>query len=70
MKNKIGVLVMSYGTPESMEGIESYYTHIRRGNKPSEERLKELTDRYEAIVGGVFPPGRIRTDRYARRRIH
>lgn len=55
MSNKIGVLVMSYGTPESMEGIEAYYTHIRRGNKPSEEQLKELTDRYEAIVGGVFP---------------
>ncbi|WP_054955460.1 ferrochelatase [Paenibacillus dakarensis] len=55
MSNKIGVLVMSYGTPESMEDIEAYYTHIRRGNKPSEEQLKELTDRYEAIVGGVFP---------------
>lgn len=62
MKNRIGVLVMSYGTPESMEGIESYYTHIRRGNKPSEEQLKELTDRYEAIVGGVFPL-RANTDR-------
>ncbi|RAR41721.1 ferrochelatase [Paenibacillus sp. MDMC362] len=65
MKNKIGVLVMSYGTPESMEGIESYYTHIRRGNKPLEEQLKELTDRYEAIVGGVFPL-RENTDRQVR----
>ncbi|MFI2858531.1 ferrochelatase [Paenibacillus sp. JSM ZJ436] len=52
---KIGVLVMSYGTPQSLEDVEAYYTHIRRGNKPSEEQLKELTDRYEAIVGGVFP---------------
>ncbi|MFM1652956.1 ferrochelatase [Brevibacillus sp. B_LB10_24] len=52
---KIGVLVMSYGTPESMDQIEAYYTHIRRGNKPSPEQLQELTDRYEAIVGGVFP---------------
>lgn len=65
MSNKIGVLVMSYGTPESMEGIEEYYTHIRRGNKPSEEQLKELTDRYEAIVGGVFPL-RENTDRQVR----
>ncbi|MPY16874.1 ferrochelatase [Paenibacillus glucanolyticus] len=65
MKNKIGVLVMSYGTPENMEGIESYYTHIRRGNKPTEEQLKELTDRYEAIVGGVFPL-RENTDRQVR----
>lgn len=65
MSNKIGVLVMSYGTPESMEGIEAYYTHIRRGNKPSEEQLKELTDRYESIVGGVFPL-RENTDRQVR----
>lgn len=54
-KPKTGVLVMSYGTPESLEQIEAYYTHIRRGNKPSPEQLKELTDRYKAIVGGVFP---------------
>lgn len=55
MTTKIGVLVMSYGTPESLEGVEAYYTHIRRGNPPSAEQLKELKDRYEAIVGGVFP---------------
>ncbi|MEK3903692.1 ferrochelatase [Paenibacillus sp. FSL R7-0179] len=55
MANKIGVLVMSYGTPESLEDVEAYYTHIRRGNAPSAEQLKELTDRYKAIVGGVFP---------------
>lgn len=51
----IGVLVMSYGTPESMDQIEAYYTHIRRGHPPTKDQLKELTDRYEAIVGGVFP---------------
>jgi len=46
---------MSYGTPESLDQVEAYYTHIRRGNPPSSEQLKELKDRYEAIVGGVFP---------------
>ena len=51
----VGVLVMSYGTPESLEGVEAYYTHIRRGHPPSPEQLEELTDRYRAIVGGVFP---------------
>ncbi|MEC0089163.1 ferrochelatase [Paenibacillus macquariensis] len=55
MKSKVGVLVMSYGTPESLEGIEAYYTHIRRGNAPTPEQLQDLTSRYEAIVGGVFP---------------
>jgi ferrochelatase len=53
--NKIGVLVMSYGTPESMEDVEAYYTHIRRGHPPTAEQLAELKERYEAIVGGVFP---------------
>ncbi|MCA1291619.1 ferrochelatase [Paenibacillus sp. alder61] len=52
---KIGVLVMSYGTPQSLDQVESYYTHIRRGHPPTAEQLKELKDRYEAIVGGVFP---------------
>ncbi|AWB44131.1 ferrochelatase [Paenibacillus sp. CAA11] len=55
MGQKIGVLVMSYGTPQSMEQVEAYYTHIRRGNAPSPEQLKDLLSRYEAIVGGVFP---------------
>lgn len=55
MKKKIAVLVMSYGTPERMDQIETYYTHIRRGRPPSAEELQELTERYEAIVGGVFP---------------
>ncbi|MDO7906034.1 ferrochelatase [Paenibacillus sp. JX-17] len=55
MTTKVGILVMSYGTPESLEDVEAYYTHIRRGNPPSPEQLKELVDRYEAIVGGVFP---------------
>jgi len=51
----IGVLVMSYGTPESLDDIEAYYTHIRRGHPPTAEQLKDLTNRYRAIVGGVFP---------------
>jgi len=46
---------MSYGTPANLEQIEAYYTHIRRGQPPTEAQLKELKDRYEAIVGGVFP---------------
>jgi ferrochelatase len=54
-KPKIGVLVMSYGTPESLDQIEAYYTHIRRGNPPTPAMLGDLTRRYEAIVGGFFP---------------
>ncbi|WP_028596349.1 ferrochelatase [Paenibacillus assamensis] len=54
-ERRIGVLVMSYGTPESLDQVEAYYTHIRRGSPPSPEQLEELRSRYEAIVGGVFP---------------
>jgi ferrochelatase len=51
----VGVLVMSYGTPESLDTIEAYYTHIRRGHPPTAEQLDDLTNRYKSIVGGVFP---------------
>lgn len=61
-QEKIGVLVMSYGTPASMDQIEAYYTHIRRGHPPTAEQLQNLKDRYEAIVGGFFPL-RANTDR-------
>jgi ferrochelatase len=54
-RDPIGVLVMSYGTPESLEQVEAYYTHIRRGIPPAAEQLQELIDRYDAIVGGFFP---------------
>ncbi|NGQ93953.1 ferrochelatase [Brevibacillus sp. SYP-B805] len=53
--NRVGVLVMSYGTPNSFEEVEAYYTHIRRGIPPSPEQLQALMARYEAIVGGFFP---------------
>lgn len=49
-----GVLVMAYGTPASLDDVEGYYTHIRRGRPPSPEQLADLCRRYEAI-GGVSP---------------
>ena len=46
-----GVLCMAYGSPRSAAEIEPYYTHIRRGRKPSPALLAELTGRYRAIGG-------------------
>lgn len=57
-KKKMGLLVMAYGTPYQEEDIERYYTHIRRGRKPSPEMLQDLKDRYEAI-GGISPLAKI-----------
>jgi ferrochelatase len=51
---KIGVLVMAHGTPSSPEGIEPFYTRIRRGSHPTPELLADLTRRYQAI-GGTSP---------------
>lgn len=50
----IGILLMAYGTPASLDEVEPYYTHIRRGKAPTPELLAELVGRYEAI-GGVSP---------------
>ncbi len=45
------VLLMAYGTPNSLDEIEPYYTDIRGGRKPSPENLRELTERYQRIGG-------------------
>lgn len=58
MKEKVGLLVMAYGTPYKEEDIKRYYTHIRHGREPSEEALRDLTERYQAI-GGISPLARI-----------
>ena len=48
---KRGVLVMAYGTPERLEDVASYYTHIRRGSPPPPDLLADLLSRYEAVGG-------------------
>ncbi|MBO0961269.1 ferrochelatase [Neobacillus sp. MM2021_6] len=57
-KKKMGLLVMAYGTPYSLEDLEGYYTHIRHGRKPSPEMLEDLRNRYQAI-GGISPLAKI-----------
>lgn len=48
------VLLMAYGTPRTLEEVEPYYTHIRRGRPPSREQLQDLVRRYQ-VIGGVSP---------------
>jgi ferrochelatase len=50
----IGVLLMAYGTPATLDDVEPYYTHIRGGRPPSPEALENLRDRYRK-VGGRTP---------------
>ena len=53
-----GVLLMTYGTPRSLQAVEEYYTNIRGGQKPTESEVENLRRRYEAI-GGTSPLIRI-----------
>lgn len=46
------VLLMAYGSPDSLDQVEAYYTDIRRGNPPPPHLLEELVERYRAIGGG------------------
>jgi ferrochelatase len=54
MAERIGLLVMAYGTPSGSDDVERYYTDIRGGRPPSPESLAELKQRYAAI-GNTFP---------------
>jgi ferrochelatase len=50
----VGVLLMAYGTPETPDQVEAYFTHIRGGRTPSPESVARLRTRYE-LVGGRTP---------------
>lgn len=54
----VGVVVMAYGSPASLDDLDAYYTHIRHGRPPAPELVANLRARYEAI-GGVSPLRRI-----------
>lgn len=47
----VGVLVMAYGSPATPDDVEAYYTHIRRGRRPTDEQLADLRRRYDAVGG-------------------
>ncbi len=59
--DRVGVVLMAYGTPRSPDEIEPYYTDIRRGRPPTPEALADLVARYEAI-GGISPLARLTED--------
>ncbi len=49
-----GLLVMAYGTPETLDDVRPYLQHIRHGHAPSDEAVADLRRRYERI-GGPSP---------------
>jgi ferrochelatase len=46
-----GVLLMTYGSPSSLDEVERYLTAVRSGRPPAEELLAEFRRRYEVIGG-------------------
>lgn len=54
LQQTIGLLVMAHGTPYSLDTVDSFYTHIRHGQRPSDALLQDLKLRYQAI-GGISP---------------
>ncbi|HTI63040.1 MAG TPA: ferrochelatase [Gemmatimonadaceae bacterium] len=47
------VLLMAYGTPDRLEDVEAYFTHIRGGRTPSPDAIANLVARYERVGGGT-----------------
>jgi ferrochelatase len=54
MAERVGLLLLAYGTPSGPDDVERYYTDIRGGRPPGPELVAELKDRYAAI-GNTFP---------------
>ena len=48
------ILLMAYGSPDSLDDVPAYFTHIRGGREPSPDAIAGLAARY-AGVGGRTP---------------
>src|SRR5712691_10373022 len=48
---RIGVMLMTYGSPATLEDIPTYLKNIRGGRQPDEELITEFRRRY-ALIGG------------------
>jgi ferrochelatase len=50
-KRRIGVLLMAYGGPDSLDDVPAYLDDVRGGRPTSPELIHEMTERYRAIGG-------------------
>ena len=49
--DRVAVLLMAHGTPESLDQMPEYLTRVRGGRPPSPELVAEMRHNYEAIGG-------------------
>src|SRR6516162_5675385 len=47
----VGVMLMTYGSPATLEDVPMYLKNIRGGRQPEEELIAEFRRRY-ALIGG------------------
>ncbi len=52
----IGVLLMTYGSPETLDDMPAYLRNVRGGRAPDQELIDEFTRRYELIGGSPLVP--------------
>src|SRR5688572_13287383 len=50
-RQRFGVLLMTYGSPSSLDDVGRYMTAVRNGRQPEPELLAEFRRRYEVIGG-------------------
>jgi ferrochelatase len=50
-QSTVGVLLMTYGSPATLDDIPEYMTNVRGGRQPEPELLAEFRRRYELIGG-------------------
>jgi ferrochelatase len=51
MSKTVGVLMMAYGGPDTLEDVQPFLADIRHGRPTPPELLEEITERYRAIGG-------------------
>ncbi len=54
MTQTVGVLVMAYGGPDSLDDVEAYLLDVRGGRPMPQEMIEEMTERYR-LIGGRSP---------------
>jgi len=53
---RLGVLLMTYGSPDDLDDMPRYLTAVRGGRPPSEEVIAEFRRRYSVIGGSPLIP--------------
>ncbi|MBS3750924.1 MAG: ferrochelatase [Anaerolineales bacterium] len=56
MQNHTAVILMAYGSPNTMSDIPDYLVNVRSGRPPTQALIDEVTARYENIGGSPLYP--------------